>query len=102
MEMLIIVRRFSHDRRFQLNIRIGIHSGNVVAGIVGKSKYIYDVWGDTVDHCQSLMSSCPIGAILVSSEVYHRLEDIYEFQALESINSKNWLLSNIQNDMRRT
>ncbi len=101
-EMLAIVRRFSHDRHFQLNIRISIHSGNVIAGIVGKNKYIYDVWGETVDYCQNLISISPIGGILVSSEVYHRLEDIYEFEPLESVNTKNWLLINIQNDMRRT
>lgn len=82
LEMLIIVRRFNHDRRLQLNIRTGIHSGNVLAGIVGRSKFIYDVWGDTVNSSQALMSACPAGTILVSEEIYRRLADLYEFEPL--------------------
>lgn len=45
LEMLKIVRRFNHERGFQLNVSVGINSGDTVAGIVGKNKFIYDVWG---------------------------------------------------------
>jgi len=100
-EVLAIVRKFSHDRRFQLNIRIGIHSGNVIAGIVGKTKHIYDVWGDTVDQSQSIITLCPIDGIIVSAEVYHRLKDIYEFDLLEFSGTKNWVLANPSHDTRR-
>ncbi len=49
LEMLKIVRRFNHERGFQLNVSVGINSGDTVAGIVGKNKFIYDVWGDTIN-----------------------------------------------------
>lgn len=110
LEMFMIVRRFNHERRLQLNIRIGIHSGNLLAGIVGRSKFIYDVWGDTVDKSQALMSACPIGGILVSEVVYHRLADLYEFESviglpgLPESNGKNiinaWCLKSMQQLVR--
>jgi class 3 adenylate cyclase len=110
LEMLIIVRRFNHERRLQLNIRVGIHSGNVLAGIVGQSKFIYDVWGDTVNSSQALMSACPAGVILVSEEVYHRLADLYEFEPLARAlgtaesngksSPKAWCLKGIQQPVR--
>jgi class 3 adenylate cyclase len=82
LEMLSILRRFNHERDFQLNIRIGINSGDVVAGIVGRNKFIYDVWGDTINVANALRSVCPPGSILVSQTVHHRLHDLYEFEAM--------------------
>lgn len=82
LEMLSILRRFNHERDFQLNIRIGINSGDVVAGIVGRNKFIYDVWGDTINLANALQAVCPPGSILVSQAVQHRLQDLYEFEAL--------------------
>lgn len=79
LEMLLIVRRYNNERGFQLNIRMGINSGSVVAGIVGRNKFIYDVWGDTINIANTLRGTCPPGAVLVSEDVYKRLEDLYEF-----------------------
>jgi class 3 adenylate cyclase len=53
-ELLGILRRFKLERGFQLSIQIGIHSGDTFTGIVGKSKMVYDVWGETVKHCHGL------------------------------------------------
>ena len=82
LEMQAIVRRFSQERGFQLNISLGINSGNIVAGIVGRNKFIYDVWGDTINIASALKSACPESAILVSSDIYNRLCDLYEFVPL--------------------
>ncbi|BAQ66330.1 adenylate cyclase [Geminocystis sp. NIES-3709] len=82
LEMIAIVKRFNHQRNFELNISVGINSGDVVAGIVGRNKFIYDVWGDTINFASTLRSACPPGFILVSSEVKRRLQDIYEFEPL--------------------
>ncbi|WP_434684708.1 adenylate/guanylate cyclase domain-containing protein [Pseudanabaena minima] len=82
LEMQAIVRRFSQERGFQLNISLGINSGDIVAGIVGRNKFIYDVWGDTINIASALKSACPEGSILVSNEIYHRLCDLYEFAPL--------------------
>jgi class 3 adenylate cyclase len=114
LEMLAIVRRFNHEREFELNIRIGINSGDVVAGIVGRNKFIYDVWGDTINVASALRSACSPGLILVSQEVQRRLQDIYEFDPMpdEASNGKTklkaWRLKSTQisrsslRDARRT
>lgn len=80
LEMFAIIRRFNHERGFKLNIQIGIHSGDVLAGIVGKNKFIYDVWGDTINVAHKIKSACPPGSILVSQDVYNRLQDLYDFE----------------------
>jgi class 3 adenylate cyclase len=87
LDMLAIVRRFNHERNFELNIRIGINSGDVVAGIVGRNKFIYDVWGDTINLASALRAACPPGMILVSQEVHRRLQDIYQFEAMPDVES---------------
>jgi class 3 adenylate cyclase len=81
-EMLGILRRFNLERGFQLGMQIGIHSGDIVAGIVGKSRVVYDVWGETVKQAYGLSQSCPSGSVLVSEVVQHRLEDLYHFEPM--------------------
>jgi class 3 adenylate cyclase len=81
-EMLGILRRFNLERGFQLGMQIGIHSGDIVAGIVGKSRVVYDVWGETVKQAYGLSQSCPAGSVLVSEVVQHRLEDLYHFEPM--------------------
>lgn len=83
LEMLTIVRRFNPERGFQLNVGIGINSGDIVAGIVGRNKFIYDVWGDTINLASALKSACPAGSVLVAEGIYHRLKDLYEFEVLD-------------------
>ncbi|MGI0494122.1 adenylate/guanylate cyclase domain-containing protein [Alkalinema pantanalense CENA528] len=85
MEMLTILRRSQGDHGLMLNVRIGINAGDVVAGIVGKNRFIYDVWGDTINIASSLRSACPAGAMLVSPEIYDRLKDLYAFEPAELI-----------------
>jgi class 3 adenylate cyclase len=85
LEMLAITRRFNHERNFHLNIQIGINSGDVVAGIVGRNRYIYDVWGDTINVVSALKSACPPGTVLVSQIVHSRLHDLYQFEPAQEI-----------------
>jgi len=82
-EMQVIVRRFCQEQGYELDLSIGINSGDIVAGIVGRNKLIYDVWGETVNIASLLKSNCPNGAIVVSTEIYKRLCDIYSFEALD-------------------
>ena len=53
-------------------IRIGIHTGEVVAGVVGSKKFAYDIWGDTVNTASRMESNCPAGEINIS-EATHKL-----------------------------
>jgi class 3 adenylate cyclase len=63
-----------------LRIRIGIHTGPVVAGVIGVRKFIYDLWGDTVNTASRMESHGIPGAIQVSQAAYERLRDQYEFE----------------------
>jgi len=85
LEMLAFVRRFNYEKGLHLEVEIGINSGDVVAGVIGKNKLLYDVWGDTVNIANRLKSACPVGAILVSQNICDRLHDLYDFQRVGEI-----------------
>ena len=61
-------------------IRIGLHLGPVVAGVIGSSKYVYDLWGDAVNVASRLETTAPPGAIQVSEPVALALGDMFELE----------------------
>jgi adenylate cyclase len=69
-----------------LQIRIGIHTGPVVAGVIGTQKFIYDIWGETVNTASRLETHGMPGRIAVSAETYRRLHDSHEFEPRGIIN----------------
>lgn len=85
LEMLSFVRRFSYEKDLHLDLRIGINSGDVVAGVIGKNKLLYDVWGDSVNIANRLKSACGPGTILVSQDLCSRLHDLYDFELVGEI-----------------
>ena len=72
-----------NDRRMQ--IRIGIGTGPVVAGVVGKRKFIYDLWGDTVNIANRITAEGAPGMIQVDVITWRRLKDKFDFDAPRSI-----------------
>lgn len=98
LEMQVLVRRFNHEKGFNLNICSGISSGKVLAGIVGSRKLVYDVWGEPINDADRLKFACPPGAIFVSESVYNRLHDLYDFERIEIKGQKSlvaWHLKSI-------
>ena len=77
-DMLRIVRRFNQERNMNLKLRIGVNSGSVVAGIVGREKFIYDLWGDTVNVANRLHTQGEWNAIQVTQNVYKRIAEFVE------------------------
>ena len=63
-----------------LRIRIGINTGPVVAGVIGTKRFIYDLWGDTVNLASRLETTCPTSSIQVSDATFQLLKDRYRFE----------------------
>jgi class 3 adenylate cyclase len=66
-------------RRLDIRFRVGIHCGPVVAGVIGTKKFIYDVWGDTVNLASRMESTGIPGRIQVSPIVEERLRNAFRF-----------------------
>jgi class 3 adenylate cyclase len=71
-------------------IRVGIHTGPVVAGVIGTKKFTYDLWGNTVNIASRMEAHGKAGKIQVSSTTYDRLKDSYLFQERGLIEVKGW------------
>ena len=80
LDMIEECGNYSRESGRDLSIRIGINSGPVIAGVIGKSKYIYDLWGDTVNVASRMESHGVPGAIQVTRPVYEALNGEYDFK----------------------
>lgn len=80
MDMQTIVSRSDVTHLRTLDIRIGIHTGSVIAGVIGIKKFNYDVWGDTVNTASRMESHGEAGKIHVTESVYHQLKNQFIFQ----------------------
>jgi class 3 adenylate cyclase len=74
------VARLGTGIRERLSLRIGIHSGPVVAGVIGTTKFAYDLWGETVNTASQMESYGLAGSIQVSAATYEQLRDDYLFE----------------------
>ena len=73
----------------ELAIRIGIHTGPVVAGIVGSTKFAYDIWGDTVNLAARMESGGAAGQVNISRTTYEAVKDRFIFEERGKIEVKN-------------
>jgi class 3 adenylate cyclase len=71
-----------------LALRIGIATGPVVAGVVGTKKFIYDLWGDTVNLANRITADNQPGMIQVDARTYEQLAARYDFEPAQTLNLK--------------
>ena len=85
LEMRDLLQRDFQVNQMRLEVRIGIGTGPVVAGVVGKKKFIYDLWGDTVNIASRITSEGVPGMVQVDETTYRRLEPCFDFQEPQTI-----------------
>lgn len=98
LDMLDTTRAFSLSHGKEFSIRVGLNSGPVVAGVIGATKYIYDLWGDTVNVASRMESHGVSDEVQVTRPVYEALRDEFAFESRGEIEVKGkgrleaWLL----------
>jgi|WetSurMetagenome_2_1015567.scaffolds.fasta_scaffold46845_2 PAS domain S-box-containing protein len=70
-------------------LRLGIHSGPVVAGVVGKKRFAYDIWGDTVNIASRMEQSGHVGFVNISGATYEYIKDFFDCDYRGKIETKN-------------
>jgi adenylate cyclase len=70
-------------------LRVGVHTGPVVAGVVGRKKYAYDIWGNTVNIASRMESNGAVGKVNISATTYELVRDKFECEYRGKISAKN-------------
>ncbi len=86
LEMQKYLAERNKESKYKWEMRAGVHSGNVVAGVVGKNKFTYDVWGNTVNIASKMERNGIPGKINVTSQTYELIKDCFECEYHSSIN----------------
>jgi class 3 adenylate cyclase len=89
LDMLDVLKHFNRRNSINLDLRVGLNSGPVVAGIIGTKKFSYDLWGDTVNVASRMESQGHPGMIQVSAATHALLTERFVFEDRGTIDVKN-------------
>lgn len=81
------LRKKKHENYWEL--RVGINTGPIVAGVIGNKKYAYDIWGDTVNTASRMESSGEPGKINISEDTYQFVKDFFDCRPRGKLFAKN-------------
>jgi class 3 adenylate cyclase len=85
LDLMAEIEKLNRAYNSSIHLRIGISTGSVVAGVIGRRRFAYDLWGDTVNLACRLESLGEAGSILVSDLTYDRLKDKYRFDGSQTM-----------------
>jgi class 3 adenylate cyclase len=88
LRMLEYVEQRNRSATFKWSLRVGIHSGPVVAGVVGKRKYAFDVWGDTVNIASRMESVSEAGRVNLSAYTYDLIREEFDCEYRGKVDAK--------------
>ncbi len=100
LDMIEALQRFNDETGYDLTMRIGIATGAVVAGVIGKQKFVYDLWGDVVNTASRMESHGLAGRIQITDATRQCLMDSFMLEARGAIDVKGqgamqtWFLNN--------
>lgn len=89
------VQRFIINSGYPINVRIGIHVGPVVAGVIGVKRPAFDIWGESVNFASRLESKAEPGTILISENAHMRLRSRYEIELQGEVDLKGFGASRV-------
>jgi len=78
-DVIAEVARMGRDNGIAFEVRIGVHTGSVVGGVIGSSRLAYDYWGDTMNIASRLQGAAPPGGVAVSEATWHETRHLHEF-----------------------
>lgn len=93
--MVEAIKQFDEDHNEEVNMRVGVHTGTVLCGLVGTLRFKYDVWSNDVTLANTMESSGQPGRVHISGETYAFCEDLYKFQKGEPVEGKPFILIDV-------
>lgn len=94
LEMVQACQDYARECDLPLDLRVGIHCGPAVAGVIGSERLSYDLWGESVNTAKRIEASGLARAVCVSEQVYYRIREQFQFERRGMIEAKG--LGNIQ------
>jgi len=76
------INDFNRTNKFDLNVRVGVHSGPVIGGVIGESRFMYDMWGDTVNVASRMETGGIPGSVQISETTYDLVKLVPEFSCM--------------------